>query len=311
MQGLDVSRRVFCRRCGSRLSDGMCPSCEVRPEQSPTAPSPARRRPGIDRATVIALSSTVVALAALLVSYRGIQGLDDELAAVHSQLDQAQDDAAAATARSEELAQRIDDQDAELDSTRQEVADQPSTTKVAKQASPSVFTVYVGDYLGSAFVVESSGGGSTLLTNYHVVADAYVSGDKQVEIRRGDRRIPGTVVEVSQADDVAVIEVAKSLPALEMTPARAAIGTPVLVLGSPNGLGGTVTSGVVSAYRSIEATDFLQFSAPISPGNSGGPVINQTGQVVGVTVMKDVREDTDGIGYAIPVERVCQAVDVC
>jgi S1-C subfamily serine protease len=182
---------------------------------------------------------------------------------------------------------------------------------VAKQAQPAVFTVLAGDWLGSGFVVASGASDSKLLTNYHVVEEVYAAGGRQVKLRRGDTTYDGTIIDVSQANDLAVIAVNQVLPALELAPQRAAIGDPLLVLGSPNGLAGTLTSGIVSSYRTLEHTSYLQLSAPISPGNSGGPVLNETGQVLGVTVMKDVRDGSEGIGYAIPTDRVCESLDVC
>ena len=77
------------------------------------------------------------------------------------------------------------------------------------------------------------------------------------------------------------------------------------------GLGGTVTSGIVSAYRDDFALDYLQFSAPISPGNSGGPVLDEQGRVVGVAVAKMVTTGAEGIGFAIPASRLCVTLSVC
>ena len=83
------------------------------------------------------------------------------------------------------------------------------------------------------------------------------------------------------------------------------------MLGSPLGLGGTVTSGIASAYRNDHGLTYLQFSAPISPGNSGGPVINEHGRVVGVSVMKMVGDGAEGLSFAIPSSRLCAALSVC
>lgn len=195
--------------------------------------------------------------------------------------------------------------------TQNKLNEHPAASKIAKQAQPSVFTVLAGDWLGSGFVVISGAGTSKLLTNYHVVEEVYAAGGRQVKVRRGETTYDGNIVDVSQADDLAVIEVDQVLPALELATKRAAIGDPLLVLGSPNGLAGTLTSGIVSAYRTLERVGYLQFSAPISPGSSGGPVLNETGQVLGVTVMKDVGDGSEGIGYAIPTDRVCESLDVC
>jgi putative serine protease PepD len=115
------------------------------------------------------------------------------------------------------------------------------------------------------------------------------------------------VIQASPVADLALISVNGQLPALAMSNAKVSPGQSVLVIGSPLGLGGSVSSGSVSALRE----DFIQFSAPISPGNSGGPIINLSGQVVGVTEAKAVGVGVEGVGIAIPVSRVCSEFKIC
>ena len=130
-------------------------------------------------------------------------------------------------------------------------------------------------------------------------------------MRRAELTYNGTIIDASESNDLAVISVGGRLPVLDLMKRRPAIGEPVLVLGSPLGLGGTVTSGIVSAFRTDDGLDYLQFSAPISPGNSGGPLVNSEGEVVGVAVSKLVGEGAEGLGFAIPTTRLCTALDVC
>jgi S1-C subfamily serine protease len=78
------------------------------------------------------------------------------------------------------------------------------------------------------------------------------------------------------------------------------VGTPVYALGSPLGLKGSVTSGVLSAVR----RDFLQTNAEIYPGNSGGPLVTAEGRVIGVNTMKMITDKFEGLGFAIPIARV-------
>ncbi len=78
------------------------------------------------------------------------------------------------------------------------------------------------------------------------------------------------------------------------------MGTPVYAQGSPLGLKGSVTSGVLSAVRK----DFLQTNAEIYPGNSGGPLITADGKVIGVNTMKMITDKFEGLGFAIPIARV-------
>ena len=81
-------------------------------------------------------------------------------------------------------------------------------------------------------------------------------------------------------------------------------GAPVFTIGSPLGLHHSVTSGVISGYRTLQGKKLVQVDAPINPGNSGGPLINAQGQVVGVNTM--IINNTEGIGFAIPFETVLE-----
>ncbi len=107
--------------------------------------------------------------------------------------------------------------------------------------------------------------------------------------------------------DLASVETVAEIPLLAVEVHEPAVGSPVLVIGSPLGLGGTVTSGVVSAHRA----GLIQISAPISPGNSGGPVVDARGHVVGIASEKIVSNDAEGLGFAIPIREVCSSLVRC
>lgn len=181
-----------------------------------------------------------------------------------------------------------------------QVSAQPDNAATAKTASRSVFTVVTGQDSGSGFVVSDDQGHADLVTNFHVVADTYDNGGRTVRVVRGDLTYTGHIARVSQLHDLALITIPASEPTLPISRQRPAIGAPLLVLGSPLGLGGTVTSGIVSAYRTQDGLSYMQFSAPISPGNSGGPVLDEHGAVVGVAVAKMVGDGAEGLGFAIP-----------
>lgn len=172
----------------------------------------------------------------------------------------------------------------------------------------SVFTIEAGDALGTAFAVHRSAtGGTVLVTNYHVVAHVWSAGGHQVTLKQGRRSISGQITTVRPSEDLAAIEVIPALPLLPLRVQVPAVGAPVLVVGSPLGLGGTVTNGVVSAHR----TNLIQISAPISPGNSGGPVVDADGRVVGIASEKIVSNNAEGLGFAIPIREVCAALVRC
>jgi putative serine protease PepD len=190
-------------------------------------------------------------------------------------------------------------------------ASQPDWPAVAARVEPSVVTIETDTTLGSAWVAHSDTAGSDLVTNFHVIADAWNAGRPEVIVRRGDDTSKGTIVRVDPGDDLAVIRVKERLTALHSATERPRIGVTVMAVGSPLGLDGTISIGVVSGYRSLEGSDYAQFSAPISPGNSGGPVVDSRGRVIAVASAKLVGTGVEALSLAIPVQTVCLALVVC
>jgi len=188
---------------------------------------------------------------------------------------------------------------------------QPDWAAVAAKVEPSVVTVETDKDLGSAWVAHSDTSGSDLVTNFHVVADAWKAGIAKVEVHQGDRTIAGTIIRVDPNDDLAVVRVKERLAPLTAVTARPKVGTTVMAVGSPLGLSGTISVGVVSGFHSIEGSDFLQFSAPISPGNSGGPVVDAHGRVVAIASAKFVGDGVEGLSLAIPIQTACLSLVTC
>jgi S1-C subfamily serine protease len=184
---------------------------------------------------------------------------------------------------------------------------------VAQQVLPSVFRVRAGDSTGSAFAFghRPSGGGTTLITNYHVIADVLTGGGRTVTIQRGDTSFEAHIGETDADRDLAVLETTAVFTPLTAASAAVRPGAPVVVVGSPLGLADSVTAGVVSAVRPRDdgsKDSFIQFDAPISPGNSGGPLVDADGNVVGVAQAKLVQEGVEGISIAIPIVEACDLV---
>lgn len=188
---------------------------------------------------------------------------------------------------------------------------QPDWPSIAAAIEASVVTIEAGDFSGSGWVAHSDTAGSDIVTNFHVVAEAWTAGIATVRVRHQDRTMDGTIVRVDQSDDLAVIHVDERMSMLPAEARRPQIGSTVMAVGSPLGLDGTVTLGIVSGYRSLEGSDYIQFSAPISPGNSGGPVIDAHGRVVAVASAKLVGEGVEALSLGIPVQTVCLKLVAC
>ncbi len=155
--------------------------------------------------------------------------------------------------------------------------------------------------LGSGFIIDPSG---YVVTNNHVIADA----DEITVILQDDTRLDAQVVGRDPKTDLAVLKVnAKGkLPSVSWGDSnKIRVGDWVLAIGNPFGLGGSVTAGIVSArQRDINSgpyDDFLQTDAAINRGNSGGPLFNMNGEVVGVnTAIISPQGTSVGVGFSIP-----------
>jgi putative serine protease PepD len=179
---------------------------------------------------------------------------------------------------------------------------------IARAVQPSIFTVATDHGLGSGWVARAGAGGSEVVTNFHVVAEAFNAGDAGVHLRQGDLTIEGSITQVRPSDDLAIIHIAERFPALQVAIGRPQLGDLVMAVGSPLGLGGSVSLGVVSGFRSLEGADYIQFSAAISPGNSGGPLLDSHGSVVAVSAAKFLGTGVEALALAIPVQTVCTMV---
>jgi S1-C subfamily serine protease len=184
---------------------------------------------------------------------------------------------------------------------------------VAREVLPSVVRVSAAGSTGSAFAFggRPEGGGTTLITNFHVVAEVVAEGGTEVRIQRGQTVYRARIGATDRARDLAVLETDAVFRPLAGAARKVQPGSPVVVVGSPLGLADSVTAGVVSALR--PRTDgsrdqFIQFDAPISPGNSGGPVVDAEGEVVGVAQAKLVQQGVEGISIAIPISEACDLV---
>ncbi|CAD6539918.1 DegQ family serine endoprotease [Paraburkholderia sabiae] len=163
--------------------------------------------------------------------------------------------------------------------------------------------------LGSGFIISQDG---YILTNAHVVDGANV-----VTVKLTDKReYKAKVVGADKQSDVAVLKIdAKDLPTVKIGDPRASkVGQWVVAIGSPYGFDNTVTSGIISAKsRSLpdeNYTPFIQTDVPVNPGNSGGPLFNLQGEVIGINSM--IYSQTggfQGLSFAIPINEAIKVKD--
>lgn len=164
--------------------------------------------------------------------------------------------------------------------------------------------------VGSGFIISEDG---LVVTNHHVI-----DGADEIEVVFQDgKRYPAKIKGSDEKTDVALLEIDSDHPlpyVIFGNSDTAEIGDWVVAIGNPFGLGGTVTSGIVSArgrdIRSGPYDDFIQIDAPINRGNSGGPLFNTKGEVVGVnSAIYSPSGGSVGIGFSIPANIVKRIVD--
>jgi len=195
-----------------------------------------------------------------------------------------------------------------------------SVAGIAATVLPSVVSIEVssasGGSTGSGLVLRQDG---YILTNHHVVAGASGAGSSIVVLLADGSQLPGTIVGSTADYDLAVVKVeVEGLTPLVLGDSDAVqVGDPVVAIGAPLGLAGTVTTGIVSALNrpvaagdGTEETAFInaiQTDAAINPGNSGGPLVNAAGEVVGINSAiaqppgaSATSGGSIGLGFAIP-----------
>jgi len=164
--------------------------------------------------------------------------------------------------------------------------------------------------LGSGFIIKEDG---IVITNNHVIANA-----EDILIRVGDKEYNAEVIGADPYMDLAVLKMKtkdKFRPVRFGDSTKARVGDWVVAIGNPFGLGGTVTSGIISARnRQIGLTryeDFIQTDASINQGNSGGPLFNLKGEVIGVNtaIIAPGQSGSIGIGFAIPSNAASSVID--
>ena len=174
---------------------------------------------------------------------------------------------------------------------------------IYRRISPSVIALAVENkdgerFVGSGFIALAD---DTAITAWHVVADA---GSVWATFADGQRVKVIGCIDKSIENDVALIKLEKRVPGRQalLSPHLQSVGARAYVIGSPRGLDFSISDGLISQIRSIDGYQQYQLSCPVSPGSSGGPVLNERGEVIGITSWR--KADAQNVSFAVPLRTV-------
>jgi S1-C subfamily serine protease len=271
-----------------------------------------------------------------------IESLQSQLSTLQQQISDLQEASTITEQDITDVLEEIDDLEDQLSMLQQQVNDLETTTVVYQnityvlyenvslsqlfdQVKQSVVVVqaiiieydifgrpYYTEVQGSGFVY-SIDGEMVILTNHHVISGAT---DINVTFTTGNV-YEASVLGSDQYKDLAVLSAAA--PQNEYSPldiissSTLKVGDPVVVVGTPYGLAGSMSEGIVSALNrtlvteEYSITNVIQTTAPMNPGNSGGPLLNYQGQVVGIATA--IIQDSQGIGFAVPSDTILEGIE--
>jgi S1-C subfamily serine protease len=276
---------------------------------TPRSVSLAAGTPPMSRDRSIAVWARVLAIIALIALIpTAVNGLSlrAQVSELRAELSSLKDRVVVAEVNREFLEEEVS---TEVEAVSADVAERfrdiLDASAVVDRIDDAVFTIDSESGQGTGFGIRSSGGDTWIATNYHVIAGS-VRGSR-VTVRNGYASWQGTVERWDRFADVALVKVEDSLPVLVSAYEAGhppAVGDAVLAYGSPYGLEGTATVGIVSAFRSgyFRIPRYIQTDAPINPGNSGGPLVNAYGDVLGLTTSTI---QGGGIGFVVDIRELC------
>lgn len=185
-------------------------------------------------------------------------------------------------------------------------ADIPEAVLARQKAVVMIFVKSAYDSsvtTGSGFIIDSGG---IVVTNYHVIKSVGDEGRGRIlfKLQNGEMLNLESIVAVDTYNDIAVVKIAgRGLPTIRIAPNyKPRQGESIVVIGSPMGLETTVSDGIISGIRG--RGEYLQITAPISPGSSGSPVMNYSGEAIGIATM--MLEGGQNLNFAIPVKFVAK-----
>jgi len=235
-----------------------------------------------------------------------LRAQNDRLA---ERLDTAQSDLSQAERTLKEQQATIDDMQTTIDGLEGTLP--PDVASLVAKAKKSIFTVLSGNALGTGFAYDTDVPApykTAILTNEHVINEATFPGGPVVFVTQGSRKLKATLSAWDDEHDVALLyvrDVFTPFVSAESQGHRPRVGDFVVAIGNPYGLSGSTTTGVISKFYQ----GFIQTDAAVNPGNSGGPLLNQYGDVVGI--VSYTFSDAQNINFAVPIEDACKEILDC
>jgi S1-C subfamily serine protease len=198
-------------------------------------------------------------------------------------------------------------------STSYTIAAIPSATvpltveQIAGHAIPAIIRIRTPLGRGTGFLLSHSG---LAITNQHVVGSAF---SVKVDLYDGSTRT-GRVMKRDATSDIALVKLEgeetgiAGLPICQTNAVK--VGETVVAIGNPLSYTNSVTQGVVSGFRTSAARSLIQTDAAVNPGNSGGPLLNRFGAVIGIVTEKIASHGVEGLGFAVPIAESLQKLNV-
>jgi S1-C subfamily serine protease len=259
------------------------------------------------RGAVVALAMWTVAVTVLGAWL--VVRLETRSDRLRDQLRAARVEAGASQRTAQGLSQEIRDLSERIDSLQDRVP--PDVPRLVARAQRSIVTVHVGEVLGTGFAISTKapdGFRTAILTNEHVIERATSPNGPVVYVSHGSRRIRARLWTWDGRHDLALLYVRRAFPPLKWASHEGhepRVGEFVVAIGSPFGLEGSTSTGVISKIFA----EFIQTDAAVNPGNSGGPLLNRYGEVVGVVSYR--LSEAENINFAVPVEIACERILTC
>ena len=282
------------------------PPTEVPPQQ-PAAPEPPKKKKHHVNGGKVARSAVALVLAAVMGFAGGYVG--SQMNGSKVVIQQVAPSSSSSSSGSDSSITSASASGSSL--TTEQVADLVSPSVVVITTEQVVYSQW--SWYGQSQVESGAGSGVIISSDGYILTCAHVvSGASNITVSIGDKDYPATLVGEDTTSDIAVVKV----DATGLTPATVGnsdnlkVGESVMAVGNPLGeLGGTVTSGIVSALNrsvsiqgssSVNTMSLIQMDASVSPGNSGGGLFNMNGELVGIVNAKSSDSDAEGLGFAIP-----------